>query len=72
LLVKGDSQLVIRQMKGEYKVKSDNLLDLFKRASKLMNSVDKIGFQHVYRTDNKRADFLSNLALHLFSFKTPI
>ncbi len=63
LLVKGDSQLVIRQMKGEYKVKSDNLLDLFKRASKLIGTFDKIGFQHVYRTDNKRADLLSNLGL---------
>lgn len=64
LLVKGDSQLVIRQMKGEYKVKADNLLHVYKQASTLSKKIGKIQFQHVYRNDNKRADLLSNLALN--------
>ena len=64
LLVKGDSQLVIRQMKGEYKVKSDNLFDVYNKASTLSKNFGKIQFQHVYRNDNKRADLLSNLALN--------
>ena len=63
LQVKGDSLLVIRQMKGEYKVKSQNILELYKKAISLAKNIKHIEFMHVYRKDNKRADALSNEAL---------
>ena len=63
LIVKGDSLLVIRQMKGEYKVKSENILELYKTAEQLAKRISTIEFIHVYRKNNKRADALSNEAL---------
>ena len=63
LIVKGDSLLVIRQMKGEYKVKSSKLKELYNKAKNLTSNFDKITFEHVYRENNKRADELSNIAL---------
>ena len=63
LQVKGDSLLVIRQMKGEYKVNSQNILELYKKAISLAKNIKDIEFMHVYRKDNKRADALSNQAL---------
>jgi len=63
LHVKGDSILAIRQMKGEYKVKSENILALYQEAKLLCEQFSHITFEHVYRKDNKRADQLANLAL---------
>jgi len=63
LIVKGDSQLVIRQMKGEYKVKSENLVLLYNESKKISTTFDKIIFEHIYRKFNSRADELSNQAL---------
>ena len=63
LLVRGDSQLIIRQMKGEYKVKSASLKPMHLEALELSNSIEKIEFEHVYREFNKRADELSNVGL---------
>ena len=63
ILVRGDSQLVIKQMKGEYKVKSSSLVEYYQQAKLLEKYFDKIVFEHVYRDKNKRADELSNMAL---------
>jgi len=63
LHVKGDSNLAIKQMKGEYKVKSENILALYQEAKQLCEHFSHITFEHVYRKDNKRADQLANLAL---------
>jgi ribonuclease HI len=63
LKVRGDSLLVIKQMKGEYKVNSPNILELYKKASSFARKIKNIEFIHVYRKDNKRADALSNEAL---------
>lgn len=60
LTVNGDSQLAIKQMTGAYKVKSENLIELYKTAKQLEKSFDSISYNHVYRKDNKRADELSN------------
>lgn len=67
LLVKGDSKLVIEQMKGNYKVNSPNLLQYYKKANELiqLGKFESIDFIHVYRNENKRADELSNLGLRL-------
>lgn len=63
LLVEGDSMLVIKQMNGEYKVKSSNLIDLYNQANDLSKKFENIYFKHIYRENNKRADELSNLAI---------
>lgn len=65
VIVRGDSQLVIKQMKGEYKVKSSSLVEYYQQAKLLEKYFDKIAFEHVYRDKNKRADELSNMALDL-------
>jgi ribonuclease HI len=63
LMVEGDSLLVINQMKGLYKCKSDNLIELYQKAKKLESYFDKIQYVHVLRNKNVRADALSNLAI---------
>jgi len=63
LNVKGDSELIIKQMNDEYKVKSTHILQLFKNAKKLTELFDEITFNHVYRNDNRRADELANNSL---------
>jgi ribonuclease HI len=63
LIVYGDSQLVINQMKGVYKVNSENLKKLNSKAVELKNKFRYIEFQHIYRKYNKEADRLANLAI---------
>lgn len=63
LTVKGDSEVVIKQMMGKYKVKSENLLDIYQQAKDLEKHFDKIDYIHVYRHLNARADALSNEGL---------
>ena len=63
LQVYGDSQLVINQINGEYKVRNPGLQDLYKEVQDLQAHFESIVFTHVYREFNKRADQLSNMAL---------
>ena len=63
LTVKGDSLLVIQQMSNKYKVKSENLMKVYKHAKELAQSFAKIEYIHVYRSANKRADDLANFAI---------
>ena len=63
LCVEGDSLLVINQMTGKYKVKSENLILLYNKAKELEKKFDIIIYNHIYRNLNKRADELSNMAL---------
>jgi len=60
LLVRGDSQLIIRQLKGEYKVKSESLKPMYLEAIELIQQIGSVQLEHVYRHLNKRADELSN------------
>jgi len=63
LAVEGDSLLVIKQMTGEFKVKSENLYTLYHSAKSFENQFESVSFTHIYRNSNKRADELSNLCL---------
>jgi len=58
--VKGDSELVIKQVNGLYKVKSPSMIPLHAYVKSLQKKFEKIEFVHVYRDKNKRADELSN------------
>jgi len=64
LKVKGDSQLVIKQMKGEYKISSSHIMGIYQEAKKLQKQFHRISFEHVYREHNKRADELSNEGIY--------
>ena len=57
-----DSELVIKQMRGEYKVKSANIMDLNMKARGLASSIPEITFTHVRRANPMvaRADALLN------------
>jgi ribonuclease HI len=61
--VKGDSELIIRQMKGEYRVKSEDLRPLFEEASQLVDEFEQVRFEHNLRGHNALADKLANLAM---------
>ena len=61
--LKSDSQLLIRQLTGEYKVKAAGLKPLFSECRTLSQRIPKVHFEHVRREFNKRADELANLAL---------
>lgn len=63
LTVKGDSQLSIRQMTGEYQVKAPRLINLHQRAEELASKFRKVMFQWIPREQNSEADMLSELAL---------
>ena len=60
IIVKGDSQLVIKQINGEFKVNSECLLPIYTKIKILFNCFDNIDFIHVKRDKNKRADELAN------------
>lgn len=63
LIVRGDSLLVIKQMRCEYGVKNDNLKKLFQEAKKLEFLFDSVKYEHIPRKENDRADKLSNQAM---------
>ncbi len=62
LKVRGDSQLIIKQITGRYMVKSENLISLFNEAKKLCAGFEKIDFKWVKREENTETDILSNKA----------
>ena len=59
IIIKGDSLLVIKQMKGEYKVNSAQIKILYDKAKNISDNFQNIEFIHVRRENNKRADELS-------------
>jgi ribonuclease HI len=64
VIVKMDSELIVKQMKGEYKVKNPDLKEKHARARLLiMESFPKIKFVHVPREQNKVADQYANDAM---------
>jgi len=58
-----DSMLVVRQMKGEWKIKHPNMKPLAARVGELVQLFKSVSFEHVYREHNKDADRLANEAM---------
>lgn len=58
-----DSELIVKQMKGEYKVKAPDLQPLFLEVHNLSGQFGKVSFTHVRREKNSQADALVNQAL---------
>jgi ribonuclease HI len=71
LRVESDSELLVNQMRGRYKVKSAELRPLFERARKMSQSLESFRIDHVYREQNRAADLLANQALDETSGKAP-
>ncbi|HEX9457083.1 MAG TPA: ribonuclease HI family protein [Candidatus Acidoferrum sp.] len=63
LRVESDSELLVKQMRGQYKVKSEDLRPLFERAQKMSKAFDSFTIEHVFREQNREADALANEAL---------
>lgn len=63
LKVVGDSELLVKQIRGQYKVKSPALLDLYQRARQMIAKLDWFSIQHVLREKNAEADRLANQAM---------
>ena len=58
-----DSKLVVEQISGNFKVKSEHLKVLHGEAKVLISKIDNFTINHIYRVNNKRADQLANQAL---------
>ncbi len=58
-----DSELVVKQIKGEYKVKDEKLKPLFLESKKLIEKIKVFEITHTYREKNKEADKLANNAI---------
>lgn len=63
LAVRLDSELVVKQLTGEYRVKHPALQPFYQRAKKLMREFTHIDLKHVPRKENKLADALVNHVL---------
>lgn len=61
--VRLDSQLIVKQMNGEYKIKHPNIVPLAAQVKDVMRAFKTVSFTHVYREDNTEADALANEAM---------
>jgi len=61
--IRGDSELVVKQMKGEYRVKNEGLRELYDEAQALLKQFTHATIDHNYRNKNALADKLANLAM---------
>ena len=68
LEVVSDSELIVKQMRGEYRVKNDALRVLHREASTLAGAIDRVTFTAVRREQNELADRLVNEALDSASY----
>ncbi|XP_057442036.1 uncharacterized protein LOC130733791 [Lotus japonicus] len=62
LYIKGDSQLVVKQVRGEYQVKDPQLSKYLEIVQRLMQAISQVKIEHIPRGQNERADALAKLA----------
>lgn len=65
LTVYSDSQLLVRQIQGQYRVKAPHLVPIFLAALKLRQNLARFEIRHVPREENQEADQLANQAVDL-------
>lgn len=58
-----DSELIVKQLNGEYKVRNESMISLYQEVQKLKENFESIEFVHVPRKQNKHADKLVNIIL---------
>ncbi len=62
LKIRTDSELVVKQMNGEYKVKNEQIKKLYDQATALKNRIKTVKIEHVSRNQNDKADYLAKKA----------
>src|SRR5579875_2012279 len=62
ILIRGDSELIIKQMRGEYRVKNPDMRQLYDEAQALLRQFESSKIEHNLRHKNALADKLANLA----------
>lgn len=65
-----DSELLVKQLSGLYKIKSPNLVKSFAEVKKMEGQFDHIKYEHVNREENSEADTMVNLTLDKFGSKS--
>jgi ribonuclease HI len=68
LIVYSNSQLLVRQITGAYRVKAPHLKPIFLRALKLRQTIPEFTIEHLAREENREADRLANQAIDLRAF----
>lgn len=63
LEIRADSELMVRQITGEYKVRNERLREVFEEAQRRIESFDSFKIVHVPREANQEADRLANQAI---------
>jgi ribonuclease HI len=63
LIVNSDSELMVKQMNGQYRVKNEGLKPLHRQADALRKQFESVTIKHVYRDQNSHADALCNEAM---------
>lgn len=63
LVIQGDSTLVVKQIRGEYRVKEPTLKILHKKATQLLENFEDFRIDYIPRAENSRADGLANEAM---------
>ena len=63
VIIRGDSELIVKQMRGEYRVKHPDLKGLYDEAQFLLHQFDEAKIEHNLRHKNELADKLANLAM---------
>ena len=58
-----DSELIVKQINGEYRVKDEKLIKLFSEVKTRISKFEKVTFSHIRREKNKEADSLVNVEL---------
>jgi len=61
--LRADSELIVRQMTGEYRVRNVRLQELHREAQALAQAFRSVGYVHIRREQNRAADRLANLAI---------
>ncbi len=67
LVIRADSQLLVRQLNGEYRVKAPGLQPLYREAVERLGAFRRVRIEHVRREANQVADGLANAALDIAS-----
>lgn len=66
VVIRGDSRLVLNQLKGQFKVKALRLVELYHKAKELLSHFDNVELQWVDRSENAEADLFSRIAYSKF------
>ena len=72
LTINSDSDLLVQQMKGNFKVKHENIIPLHAEANRLARHFEHVAYQHIPRAKNARTDALCNAALDGDRTRAPV